>query len=90
MLLDVYRASSMSLVIKKTTRASVVFLLNLVFFWDVSRSGTRVNFRVFLCCRWSSTGLLQPQLAAHAVLVLARARSCHLRSVDGALEGEWY
>ena len=36
---------------------------------------------------WSSTGLL-PQLAANAVVVIARARSDHLRSVVGALERE--
>ena len=35
--------------------------------------------------RFPTTGLLQPQLAAHAVVVLARARSDDLRSVVGAL-----
>ena len=32
----------------------------------------------FLCfCRWSATGQLQPRLAAHAVVVLARTRCDH-------------
>ena len=44
----------------------------------MSRSAVRIDVRSSLCCRWSSTGLLQPQLAAHAVVVLASARSCHL------------
>ena len=39
------------------------------------------SFRFFLCCWWS----FQLQLAAHALAVLARARSDHPRSVVGAL-----
>ena len=53
--------------------------------WDVSGCGIRDDFRHSLCGRWSSTGLLHPQLAAHAVVVFARARFDHLRSVVGAL-----
>ena len=52
-----------------------------VFFWDVSLSGIRGDFRFSLCCRWSSTRLLQPQLAAHAVVILVLVRSGHLRFV---------
>ena len=58
-------------------------------FWVASRSGIRVGFHFSLCCRRSSTGLLQPQLVAHAVLVLAGARFDHFSSVVRAPEREW-
>ena len=49
-----------------------------VFFWDVSRSGIRVDFRFSVLSL--ELGLLHPQLSAH-VVVLAGARSDHLYSV---------
>ena len=65
--LDISKRSCAWIVCKrKTKRDSVAFLLNSYSF------GMCLDLRFSLCWWWSSTGLLQFQMTAHAVVVLAR------------------
>ena len=65
---------------------SVAFWLRRHFFLACVSSWSSCRFSI-LCCRWST---LQPQLAAHTVVVLPHVRSEHPHSMVGDLEREWW
>ena len=74
-------------------RATASLFAQQAFFWDVSGSGVRVDFRLSLCCRWSSTGSLQlldfeRLLGSRCVSPRVKPRTMNTNSALGEKGGE--